>query len=115
MGLIKDAKVNKISAEASRAIQEGRSVFLCRINVGMTDSGMSGTVGGGAAEIIESVESLGWRLDQMSYTTDRKGAPEGYYLFRRAQQAAYPPQAQQQYAQPQQYGPAQGQYYGGGR
>jgi hypothetical protein len=35
------------------------------------------------AEIIEAVEASGWRLDQMSYTPDRRGNPEGYYLFRR--------------------------------
>lgn len=94
MGFLKDVKTDKIAGEAQRAIQEGRSVFLCRINVGMTDAGGSGTVGGGAAEIIESVEGIGWRLDQMSYTQDKKGSPEGYYLFRRAQvaQQAYPQQ-----------------------
>lgn len=103
MGFVKDVKVSKIAGEAQRAIQEGRSVFLCRINVGMTDAGASGTVAGGAAEIIEGVESAGWRLDQMSYTTDRKGAPEGYYLFRRAQQPTY-----------QQAAPQQGYYQGNG-
>jgi hypothetical protein len=103
MGFIKDVKTNKIGADAQRAIQEGRSVFLCRINVGMTDAGASGTVGGGAAEIIESVEALGWQLEQMSYTNDAKGKPEGYYLFRLPKQ-----QAQQAY--PQQ---GYGQTYGG--
>lgn len=96
MGFIKDVKTNKIGGEAQRAIQEGRTVFLCRINVGMTDAGGSGTVGGGAAEIIESIEALGWRLDQMSYCSDKQGKPEGYYLFRLAPQQAYQQQAPQQ-------------------
>lgn len=100
MGFIKDVKTNKIGGEAHRAIQEGRSVFLCRINVGMTDAGASGTVGGGAAEIIESIEALGWRLDQMSYCNDAKGKPEGYYLFRLAPRpAAQQAPAQQGYYQ----------------
>lgn len=82
LGFIDRVKQNKIGEEAARAIREGRRVFLARINVGMTDAGASGTVTG-AAEIIESIEDQGWRLDQMSYTQDRKGSPEGYYLFRR--------------------------------
>jgi hypothetical protein len=82
MGFIDRVKSGKIAGEALRAVEEGRSVFVARINVGMTDAGMSGSVTG-AAEIIEAVESVGWRLDRMSYTTDKKGSPEGYYLFRR--------------------------------
>jgi hypothetical protein len=82
LGFIDRVKTTKISGEAERAVREGRVVFLARINVGMTDVGASGTVTG-AAEIIESIEAVGWRLDQMSYAQDRKGSPEGYYLFRR--------------------------------
>lgn len=82
MGFIDRVKSSKISDEAERAASQGRTVFLARINVGMTDAGMSGTVTG-AAEIIEAVEAVGWRLDQMSYTNDAKGKPEGYYLFRK--------------------------------
>lgn len=98
MGFIKDVKSNKIAGEAQRAIAEGRSVFLARINVGMTDAGMSGSVTG-AAEIIEAIETIGWRLDQMSYAQDNKGKPEGYYLFRRLQVAHQQPTAQQGYYQ----------------
>lgn len=98
MGFLKDVKSNKIAGEAQRAIQEGRSVFLARINVGMTDAGMSGSVTG-AAEIIEAIESTGWRLDQMSYAQDGKGKPEGYYLFRLPQPAYQQPAAQQGYYQ----------------
>jgi hypothetical protein len=83
VGFIDRVKQSKIGGEAERAVQEGRTVFLARINVGVTDAGASGTVTG-AAEIIESIEAVGWRLDQMSYAQDRKGSPEGYYLFRRS-------------------------------
>lgn len=105
MAWVKDTKVAVITKHAERAIQEGRVVFLARINVGMTDAGMSGPVTG-AAEQIEAVEAVGWRLDQMSYAQDKGGKPEGYFLFRRAQVAQQPRPPQQGY--PQQRPPQQG-------
>lgn len=82
MGWIKDAKASALAKEASRAVEEGRSVFVTRINVGVTHHGMSGSVPD-MAEQIEAVESAGWHLDQMSWTQDEKNRPEGYFLFRR--------------------------------
>jgi hypothetical protein len=83
VGFIRDAKVQMVVKDAQRAFGEGRRVFLCRINVPMSrDAGFSGSVADGS-EMIEAVEASGWRLDQMSYTPDRRGNPEGYYLFRR--------------------------------
>jgi hypothetical protein len=82
MGWIKDAKAEALSKEAVRAIEEGRTVFVARINVGATHHGMSGSVPG-FAEQIEAVEAVGWRMDQMSWAQDGKGRPEGYFLFRR--------------------------------
>jgi hypothetical protein len=83
MGWIKDAKAEAIAKEAARAIEEGRQVFVARVNVGMTHHLMSGSVPG-FAEQIEAVEDAGWRLDQMSFCQDAKDKPEGYFLFRRA-------------------------------
>lgn len=82
MGWIKDAKAESIGKEAARALEEGRSVFVARINTGATHHGLSGSMPG-FAEQIEAVESAGWRMDQMSWTQDSKDRPEGYFLFRR--------------------------------
>jgi L-fucose isomerase-like protein len=83
------ADAQRVAAEAHRAMSEGRRVFLARINLRMSDVGSTGTVPG-AAEIIEAVESLGWRLEQMSFvsTVDLNGT-EGYYLFRLLQPPAH--------------------------
>lgn len=82
MGFIKDAKAAVVGKEAQAAVDAGRSVFACRLNVARGDAGMSGEVPGWA-EMIASVEDLGWRLDQFSVTTDSKDRPEAYLLFRR--------------------------------
>ena len=44
---------------------------------------MSGSISGWA-EMIESVEACGWRLQQWSVATDEKGRPEAYPLFVRS-------------------------------
>ncbi|MEU3457214.1 hypothetical protein ABZ671_26960 [Micromonospora sp. NPDC006766] len=81
MGWIKDAKANAIAQEAARAREEGRTVFVARINNPATGHVMSGSVAG-VAEQIEAVEAQGWLLHQMSYCQDKRGGVEGYYLFR---------------------------------
>jgi len=84
MSLIKDAKAATLAREAQRAIEEGRWVFICRINNPALSHQMSGSVSG-VAEQIEAVERCGWWLHHMSYTQDKKGGVEGYFLFRRRQ------------------------------
>jgi len=81
MGWIKDAKADMIAKAANRARAEGRAVFLARINNPAADSQASGPMSG-VAEQIEAVEAQGWVLQQMSYCQDKRGNPEGYYLFR---------------------------------
>ena len=61
MGWIKDAKAEAISKEAQRALDEGRTVFVCRVNQGSLQSNYSGSLSG-VAEQIEAVEALGWKL-----------------------------------------------------
>jgi hypothetical protein len=77
------ADAQGVAVEAHRAIQEGRRVFLARVNVRATDSGSTGTVVG-AAEIIEAIESVGWQLEQMSYAGygSAVGVTQGFFLFR---------------------------------
>jgi hypothetical protein len=81
MGFIKDAKVNMVLTEAQRAVQEGRTVFAPKLNTPMTQSGLSGSIAGWA-EMIEGIESAGWRMTDWSVAVDSKGRPEAYPLFR---------------------------------
>lgn len=81
MGFIKDAKVNMVLTEAQRAVAEGRTVFAPKLNTPMTQSGLSGSIAGWA-EMIEGIESAGWRMTEWSVAVDSKGRPEAYPLFR---------------------------------
>ena len=70
MGFIKDAKANTVKAHAERAVNEGRKVFVCRFDPGMSSKhGVSGSVSG-VAEMIESVEAAGWKMDNFQTTSD---------------------------------------------
>jgi hypothetical protein len=82
MGLIKDTKASGLRGEAERAMKEGRSIFAPKLNTPMTHGGLSGSIPGWA-EMIEAVEGVGWRLDAWSVSTDQRGRPEAYPLFRR--------------------------------
>lgn len=80
------ADVQHVAGQAHRAMYEGRTVFLARINTGASDPGSTGAVVG-ATEIIQAVEGLGWRLEQMSYVRSDLGFTEGFFLFRLVQPA----------------------------
>ncbi|GAA1015919.1 hypothetical protein Aple_010880 [Acrocarpospora pleiomorpha] len=82
MGIIKDAKLDALRKEAERALQEGRWVFAPRLNTPATQHNFSGSISGWA-EMIEMIESLGWGMAHWSVSTDPKGRPEAYPLFRR--------------------------------
>jgi hypothetical protein len=75
MGIMKASKVGSIRTDAERARSEGRTVFLARYwDEVMTFQG-TGSVSG-AAEVIESVEAAGRRLEHLSYawvTEKRRG------------------------------------------
>jgi hypothetical protein len=82
MGFIKDAKVNMVLTEARRAVEEGRWIFAPKLNTPMTQSGLSGSIAGWA-EMIEGIESAGWRMTHWAVAVDSKGRPEAYPLFDR--------------------------------
>ncbi len=82
MGLIKQAKQESLATEARRAVEQGRTVFVPRLNTPMSHHGMSGAVPGWA-EMVEAVEACGWKLAEWSVAMDEKGRPEAYPLFRR--------------------------------
>jgi hypothetical protein len=74
--------VQQVAGQAHRAMREGRTVFLARINTGLTEPSATGVLVS-ATEIIQAVENLGWRLEQMSYVSRTDvGFTEGYFLFR---------------------------------
>jgi len=79
MGLMKDVKGHLVKTQAERAMKEGRQIFVCRFDPGMTAKhNASGSISG-VAEMIESVEGAGWKLDRFIE------APEHAFtgLFRR--------------------------------
>lgn len=81
MGFIKDAKAGNLRAEAERAAKEGRTVFAPMLNTPATQSALSGSVAGWA-EMIQAVESVGWRMTMWAVASDQKGRPQAYPLFR---------------------------------
>lgn len=81
---VKGAKAKVAQDHAARARQEGRQVFMLRVNPGILDAGTSGPAYA-FAEQIEAVEAVGWRLDHMALAGDEKRA-SGFFLFRRHQQ-----------------------------
>jgi len=86
VGFIKNAKANMVAEEAGRAIAEGRTVFVPRLNTPATQHTMSGSIAGWA-EMIESIEAQGWQMVDWSVVQDKNGKPEAYPLFRRRQPA----------------------------
>ncbi|MCW2919143.1 MAG: hypothetical protein JWN52_7211 [Actinomycetia bacterium] len=82
MGWIKDAKMDMVTKEAQRALQEGRAVFTPKLNTPATHGGLSGSIPGWA-EMIEAIEASGWVMAQWAVGNDKQGRPEAYPLFRR--------------------------------
>jgi hypothetical protein len=80
VGFVKDIKSGAAAAEAARARQEGRSVFMYRFNVPVASPGLSGSVSG-AAEVIEAIEGAGWVLEQMAFDGQSKNGA-ALLLFR---------------------------------
>lgn len=87
MGWIKDAKAEAISKEAQRALDEGRTVFVCRVNQGSLQSNYSGSLSG-VAEQIEAIEAQGWQLDQASFSHDHRDHASAFLIFRKPRPAA---------------------------
>jgi hypothetical protein len=81
MGMIKNVKAALMTTEAQRAVDEGRTVFVCRINQGATQIDMSGSLSG-IAEQIEAIENLGWQLDQCTFAQDKKDHTSAFLIFR---------------------------------
>jgi hypothetical protein len=79
-------KANFAAVDATRAIQEGRTVFVYRYNVPFSSSSFSGSVSG-VAEVIETIEAKGWALTQMAYYERQSSNGTALMLFRRSNSA----------------------------
>lgn len=90
IGAIKKIKSDIVMTEAKRAIEENRSIFTPKLNEPKTQKNISGSVSGWA-EIIESIESVGWTLIHWSVSEDGKGTAIAYPLFRREVKTSSPP------------------------
>jgi len=81
-----EAEGRRVIEDAREAIVASRKVFLCRIPM-MYDRMMAiGTSGlSTPSSLVESIEDLGWSLDQMSWVPRPASAfrAEGIFLFRR--------------------------------
>jgi hypothetical protein len=82
-----EAAARVVMKDARQALADGRRVFLCRIPAMYDQPIALGTAGlPGPSSVIESLENLGWRLDQMSWVPHPGRRAEGYFLFRRVPQ-----------------------------
>lgn len=83
MGIIKDAKVNSVAADAQKAYAAGDAVFIAKLNIPASQFGTSGAVKDWP-QMIAGIEAAGWRLEHWSMGIDNKARAEAYPLFRRA-------------------------------
>lgn len=80
MALLKGtSKAEQVDGAAREAWDAGRQFFLWEAGSSLRSATK------GVAEALEAIESIGWRLDQMSYIFSDTMAnhPVGYFLFRR--------------------------------
>jgi hypothetical protein len=82
-----EAASRQVVDDARKAFADCRRVFLCRVPMMYDRLIALGTSGlPGPSSVIESIENLGWRLDQMSWVSRPVSGfrAEGIFLFRRA-------------------------------
>ena len=82
MGWIRDTKAKMAADHAIRAWQQNHSVFVWNHNIPMSMATLSGPVPD-AAEVIESIEAVGWGLHMMQYAEMHAKNGSIILLFRR--------------------------------
>lgn len=82
MGWIKDAKAKIATDNATRAWEQGHTVFVWNQNIPMSMATVSGPVPD-TAEVIEAIEAIGWGLQQMTYADMHAKNGSIILLFRR--------------------------------
>lgn len=84
MGFFTKAKVAGAVADAKKALEEGRQIFVARYWDEVVAYQGTGSVAG-AADFIEHCEELGWRLAHASYAwVPEKKRGVQVLIFRRA-------------------------------
>ncbi len=84
MGIIRNAKSDKLAEQARAAFANGQYIFAAMLNTPHWTFGLSGEIPDWSA-MIEAVEREGWALFQWGASTDAKGNPQAYPVFRRRQ------------------------------
>ncbi len=82
MGMIRDAKADKLAGQARAAHAGGQYIFAALLNTPWSNMGLSGEIPDWS-HMIEAVEREGWVLIQWAGSTDNKGNPQAYPVFRR--------------------------------
>ena len=78
-----EAAGRQVVLDARKALTDRRRIFLCRVPMMYDRPIAMGTSGlAGPSSVIESIENLGWRLDQMSWVPRAGFRAEGIFLFR---------------------------------
>lgn len=83
MGLMKTIKTSTAHTDAARARTEGRTVYVHRFGMPNINSGVSSSIPG-AAEVIETIEATGWRLEYMAHNSEDRAHGSLVLLFRPA-------------------------------
>ena len=82
MGFIRNCKADKLAGQARDALANGQYIFAAMLNTPWSNMGLSGEIPDWSA-MIEAVEREGWVLAQWAGSSDSKGNPQGYPVFRR--------------------------------
>ena len=84
MGIIRNAKSDKLATDAQKAYAAGQFFFSALLNYPHWTFGASGEIPDWSA-MIEAIERQGWVLTHWSAGVDAKGNPQAYPVFRRRQ------------------------------
>ena len=82
MGVIRNSKADKLAEQARTAYANGQFFFAAMLNSPWSSLGFSGEIADWSA-MIEAVEREGWVLAHWAGSSDNKGNPQAYPVFRR--------------------------------
>jgi len=78
----KSSKADDTTKDAQRAIDEGHRIFVLQLRAGMSMTASLTRQVPGFAEVMESVEALGWVLDKSTFII-HNDKPSAYLIYRR--------------------------------
>jgi len=83
MGLMKTTKIHMADKDASRALEQGHTIYVHRFGMPNLNSASSCSVSG-AAEVIETIEAAGWKLEHVAFNAENRANGSLVMLFRPA-------------------------------